>query len=144
MNARCCSSTSSASSQTHMSFRTDRVRLVVLLKRKSSLSKEEFHTYWSEKHGPLFSSLEIVKTNLLKYEQAHTNDAILQQITQMMGAPMSEWDGMAIFEAETYGKIFEVFTHPEYQEKVIPDEKSFMDRESCQMLPLDLFTVIGK
>ncbi|KAJ7678933.1 hypothetical protein DFH06DRAFT_975016 [Mycena polygramma] len=127
-----------------MSFRTDRVRLVALLKRKPSLSKEEFHKYWAEKHGPLFSSLEIVKTNLLKYEQAHTNDAVLQQVTQKMGAPMSEWDGMAIFEGESLAKIFEVFTHPEYQEKVIPDEKSFVNREACQMLPLDLLTVIDK
>jgi hypothetical protein len=33
---------------------------------------------------------------------------VLKQIAEMMGAPMSEWDGMAIFEGESYAKIFEV------------------------------------
>ena len=52
-----------------MSLRTDRARLVLLVKRKATLSKEAFHHYWSGTHGALFSSLDIVKTNLLKYEQ---------------------------------------------------------------------------
>ncbi|KAJ7131589.1 EthD domain-containing protein [Mycena crocata] len=127
-----------------MSFRTDRVRLVILLKRKPTLSKEEFHKYWSGSHGALFSSLEIVQTNLLKYEQAHTNDAVLQQISQVMGAPMAEWDGMVIFEGESYAKIFAVFQDAEYQKIIVPDEEKFLDRQSAQMLPLDLFTVVDK
>ncbi|KAJ7158628.1 hypothetical protein C8R46DRAFT_395815 [Mycena filopes] len=127
-----------------MAYRTDRVRLVVLLKRKSTLSKEEFHQYWSEQHAALFSSLDIVKTNLVKYEQAHTNDAVLQQMAQTLGAPPSEWDGIVIFEAESYPKIFEVFQHEEYRTKVVPDEEKFIDRMGCQTLPLDLVTVVDK
>ncbi|KAF7336722.1 hypothetical protein MVEN_02107200 [Mycena venus] len=42
------------------------------------------------------------------------NDAVLQQIAQMMGAPLSEWDGMAIFEGGSYAKIFEIFQSEEY------------------------------
>ncbi|KAJ7131587.1 hypothetical protein C8R43DRAFT_1207626 [Mycena crocata] len=126
-----------------MSFRTDRVRLAILLKQKPTLSKEDFHKYWSESHGTLFSSLEIVKTNLLKYEQAHMNDAVLQQIFQVMGTPMAEWDGMVIFEGESYEKIFAVFQDAEYQKIIVPDEEKFLDRQSAHMLPLDLFTVVG-
>ncbi|KAJ7126869.1 hypothetical protein C8R44DRAFT_617351 [Mycena epipterygia] len=128
-----------------MSLRTDRVRLVILIKRKSSLSKEEFGQYWSETHGNLFSSLAIAKTNLLKYEQAHTNQSVLLQVAQSMGAPMteSEWDGMAIFEGESYAKIFEVFQNEEYLRVVVPDEERFIDRAGCKMLTLDLFTILG-
>ncbi|KAJ6531921.1 EthD domain-containing protein [Mycena capillaripes] len=127
-----------------MAFRTDRVRLAILLKRKASLSKEEFHKYWAEKHGPLFSSVDIVKTNLLKYEQAHTNEGVNQQVAQMMGIPMPEWDGIAIFEGESYAKIFEVFQNEEYKRVIIPDEEKFIDRQGCQMIPLDLLSVIDK
>lgn len=35
---------------------------------------------------------------------------------------------MAIFEAESYDKIVEVLTHPEFRRTVEPDEKNFFDR----------------
>ncbi|KAJ7364153.1 hypothetical protein DFH08DRAFT_838454 [Mycena albidolilacea] len=128
-----------------MSHRTDRVRIVVLLKRKPTLSKEEFHKHWTETHGPLFSSLDVVKRNLLKYEQAHINDPVLQQIMQMIpGAPTADWDGMAIFEAESYAKVFEVFQSEEYSKVIIPDDEKFVDRANWQMLPFDLNTVVDK
>ncbi|KAJ7475960.1 hypothetical protein FB451DRAFT_263796 [Mycena latifolia] len=127
-----------------MSFRTDRVRLAILLKRKSTLTEEEFSQYWSGTHAALFSSVDIVKKNLIKYEQAHVNQSVLMQLVQAMGAPMSEWDGMVIFEGESYAKIFEVFQSEEYNRIVVPDEENFLDRQGAQMLPLDLFTVIDK
>ncbi|KAJ6576622.1 hypothetical protein DFH09DRAFT_1149881 [Mycena vulgaris] len=127
-----------------MAFRIDRVRLVILLKRKSTLSKEEFSQYWSGTHSDLFMSLEIVKSNLIKYEQAYTNQSVLLQLVEGMGLTMHEWDGMAIFEAESYAKIFEVFQNEEYKRIVVPDEHKFVDREASQIFPLDLFTVIDK
>ncbi|KAJ7903414.1 hypothetical protein B0H14DRAFT_3421638 [Mycena olivaceomarginata] len=95
--------------------------------------------------APLFSSLDVVKKSLLKYEQAHVNHPVLQQIAQMIpGAPTPEWDGMAIFEGESYAQIFEVFQNEEYQKVIVPDEQHFIDRLNCQMLPFDLNTVIGE
>lgn len=52
-----------------MSIRTDRVRLAILLKKKQDLTNEEFLNYWLNSHAKLFTSLEIVKKNLVKYEQ---------------------------------------------------------------------------
>ncbi|KAJ7903415.1 hypothetical protein B0H14DRAFT_2664824 [Mycena olivaceomarginata] len=96
-----------------MSHRTDRVRIVVLLKRKPTLSKEEFH-----KHGP---------KRMAHYDSWTT-----------------DWDGMAIFEAESYAKIFEVFQSEEYSKVIIPDDEKFVDRANWQMLPFDLNTVVDK
>ncbi|KAJ6531922.1 hypothetical protein B0H19DRAFT_1273101 [Mycena capillaripes] len=127
-----------------MSFSTDRVRVAVLMKRKASLSKEEFHKYWAEKHGPLFSSVDIVKTNLLKYEQAHTNDGVNQQLAQIMGVPIPEWDGIVTFEAENYAKILEIFQSEAYKNIIIPDEEKFVDRKAFQLIPLDLLSIIDK
>lgn len=50
-------------------FHTDRVRLLVFLKKREGITKEEFSQYWSGHHAKLFLSLDIVKKNLLKYEQ---------------------------------------------------------------------------
>ncbi|KAF8206286.1 hypothetical protein K438DRAFT_1816945 [Mycena galopus ATCC 62051] len=121
-----------------MSYRTDRVRLVILVKRKPGLSKEEFQKYWSETHGPLFASLDIAKKKLFKYEQAHTNHAVLEQMAQMTGAPIP--DGMVC-----YANIFEVCVAKRGMEGVIfPDSEVFMDTQTLQMLPLDLITVLDK
>ena len=51
------------------SFRKDRVRLAVLMAPKPGLSFEEFDRYWLNVHANVFSSIAIVKRNLLKYEQ---------------------------------------------------------------------------
>ena len=40
---------------------------------------------------------------------------------------------MAIFEAESYDKIIEVLTHPEFVRTVQPDEANIMDRSKCQI-----------
>ncbi|KAJ7455336.1 hypothetical protein B0H11DRAFT_252492 [Mycena galericulata] len=126
------------------SFRTDRVSLAVLIKRNPSLSKEEFSTYWSETHAGLFQSLDIVKTNCLKYEQGHVNEPMLLQLVAAMGLTKPEWDGLVVFEAESYAKIFEIFQNEEYLKVLVPDEKRFIDREASVVLPLDLNTVINK
>ncbi|KAJ7903413.1 hypothetical protein B0H14DRAFT_2664822 [Mycena olivaceomarginata] len=78
-----------------MSFRTDRVRVAILLKRKATLSREEFRRYWIETHGPLVNSLD-------------------------------------------------VFQSEEYQKKIIPDNDVFLDAKGCQLLPLDVLTVVDK
>lgn len=49
--------------------RKDRYRVSSLLVKKNGMTDEEFFTYWRDVHGPLFAGLEIVKKNLIKYEQ---------------------------------------------------------------------------
>ena len=50
-------------------MRTDRVRLAALMYPKEGVSFEEFDSHWLNVHSRLFASLDIVKKNLLKYEQ---------------------------------------------------------------------------
>ena len=59
----------SESTATGPSFRTDRVRLAVLMAPKPGLSFEEFDRYWLDVHANVFASIAIAKRNLLKYEQ---------------------------------------------------------------------------
>ncbi|KAJ7634692.1 hypothetical protein FB45DRAFT_909581 [Roridomyces roridus] len=93
-------------------IRTDRVRLAILLIRKTGTTVEQFRRHWAESHGPLIGSIEIVKKNILKYEQAYPNEELMAAL-KAGGAnvPGLDWDGMVIFEAESYAKIIEAVTH---------------------------------
>ncbi|KAF7976186.1 hypothetical protein HWV62_7352 [Athelia sp. TMB] len=145
-----------------MSIRADCVRIVGFLKKKEGITREEFSNHWLNKHAPLFTSLEITKTNLSKYEQVTSPIRILTAIVSNAKGkfechpssdpaaaaleqvvPLAKWDGMAIFEGESFEKIMEVFSSPEYFAKVAPDEDTFIDREATQFLALDLATLIG-
>lgn len=49
--------------------RKDRVRLTLLVYRKQGMSLDEFQQYWKNQHSEVFTSIAIVKKNLLNYEQ---------------------------------------------------------------------------
>ncbi|KAJ7723221.1 hypothetical protein B0H16DRAFT_1787919 [Mycena metata] len=124
-------------------FRPDRVRLAIMVIRKSGVSKEEFSRYWAEVDGPLFASLDIAKRSLLKYEQGHCNTTVFRSL-QAAGMKVVECDGMVVFEAESYEKITEVLRSDEWQKVVVPDAEKFLDFGEAQFLPLDLVTLIDK
>ncbi|KAJ7461683.1 hypothetical protein B0H11DRAFT_1923375 [Mycena galericulata] len=98
----------------------------------------------AEEHGSLFTSLEIVKRNILKYEQlkyqcyAHLNQE-LRECFQGAGFKAFEWDGMAIFEAEKY-----VWKNEDFQKIVMAHAEKFIDVPQKQFVPLDLTTPIDK
>ena len=43
--------------------------MLALNYRKKGMTEEEFHKYWTGDHYKVFSSTQIAKQNLLKYEQ---------------------------------------------------------------------------
>ncbi|KAF5386862.1 hypothetical protein D9615_002124 [Tricholomella constricta] len=47
-------------------FRTDRVRIIIFVKRKPGLTKGEFSRYWKGPHAEPFMSLDIVKKKVIK------------------------------------------------------------------------------
>ncbi|KAI0718984.1 hypothetical protein C8T65DRAFT_569796 [Cerioporus squamosus] len=128
---------------TKPSLRTDRVRLVVLMAPKPGLSFEEFDRYWLDVHANVFSSIPIAKRNLLKYEQFHLDpkyDGVIA--ASSLAKSKSLFRGIAIFEATSLDKIFEIFQDKDYLEKVVPDELKFFDHENAQMLAGPFATII--
>ncbi|KAJ7634694.1 hypothetical protein FB45DRAFT_1025624 [Roridomyces roridus] len=122
-------------------IRTDRVGLAVLATRKTGTTVEEFRRHWAEVHGPLVASIEIVKKNILKYEQAYPN-AELSAGLKAGGAnvPSLDWDGMTIFEAESYAKI--TLQSDEFKKIAGPDADTFLNATEMRFIPLDLITVV--
>ncbi|TBU29488.1 hypothetical protein BD309DRAFT_149752 [Dichomitus squalens] len=136
------SSTSNTDS-TASTLRKDRVRLAVLMAPKPGLSFEEFDRYWLDVHANVFSSIAIAKRNLLKYEQFHLDPKYDDVIAaQSLAKSKSPFRGIAIFEATTLEKIFEIFQDEEYLRVVVPDELKFFDHENAQILAGPFATII--
>ncbi|KAF7797935.1 hypothetical protein EIP86_009142 [Pleurotus ostreatoroseus] len=123
------------------SIRKDRVRVVVLMHRKDDISFEDFDRYWLTQHAKIFTSIDIVKKNLLKYEQFHFNLAA-NQVLASLGIPQTTAAGIAVFEAECFEKIFAIFQDSEYQRVVVPDEMKFIEREKSQLVAGELASVL--
>ena len=129
---------------------------------------EEFQDYWLNHHGKLFSSLAVVKRNVLKYEQVstppptplspafeksmltlrrwqfHINSKLTEPIVaQIPGYVPPPYSGMAIFEAESMEKIFEIFTDEEYLRLVRPDEEKFISLMDAKFTAGTFATFIG-
>jgi len=64
----------------------------------------------------------------------------LQQL-KAAGFPNLEADGMAIFEAPTYEKIFKVFQDEDYNKIVVPDEERFLNRGKSLAFPADVIPI---
>lgn len=75
--------------------------------------------------------------------QYHRNAQLAESLKQA-GFPMPDFDGLAVFEAESHEKILDVFTSEEYRTKAVPDEERFLDRGRTTCFPADLVTVIEK
>ncbi|KAI0829730.1 hypothetical protein BC628DRAFT_1062466 [Trametes gibbosa] len=138
------STTTSSLSPSAPVQRTDRYRVVGLLSKKPELSDEEFFTHWREVHGPLFTSLDIVKKNILKYEQHHYTGIFNAAVSAHGYALTQDRIGLAVFEAESYEKILEVFNSEEYKRTVYLDEVNFMERDKSVFFPGSLVTFIDR
>ncbi|KAG5644108.1 hypothetical protein DXG03_009127 [Asterophora parasitica] len=126
--------------------RTDRVRVIIFLKQNSKrpriTSKEELGRSWIEGHTERFKTLDIVKKTGVKYDLVLIDDKLFTA-PQSLGARLTaldEWDGLAIYEAESQEKIFEVLQSEEYQRVIGTYEQKFVIRSECPVLPLDLYT----
>jgi uncharacterized protein (TIGR02118 family) len=93
------------------------VELVALLPRKPGMSKEDFHRYWRERHGPLV--VETLGRHLKGYEQHHR---LLAD-----GDHDDAWDGVAIQRFESADDFQAFMSDPAFVERVVPDQEAFID-----------------
>ena len=61
-----------------------------------------------------------------------------------MGFDVVPYRGVAVFEAESYAKIFEVFQSEEYIRVVFPDEANFIERSKTGFIAGGLVTFVDK
>lgn len=113
------------------------IKLTILLRRRPTLSHEQFVAYHREKHAPLFMSLPVVQDNVRRYVQQHTLDAALP------GAPPTTIDGITELWFDDVDAVARVFTSPSYLATVRPDEETLLDLPRCELVLSEEHVVHG-
>lgn len=80
-------------------------------------------------------SVPACRKNLLKYSQYHIDAATTAAVSQANGVSNPVvYNGAAEFWVEKLEDMAEIFQDQEYIDKVIPDEKSFLNRDDAVLL----------
>ena len=107
------------------------IRLVFLLRKKTSLTRETFQAYWKTHHAPLVKSVSS-ELGLLRYVQTHTiDDAELAR--KARGKMETTYDGVAELWWSDESKLEEILKSENGQQAgklLLDDEKEFIDLEN--------------
>lgn len=104
------------------------IKFTILLRRKPSLTQQEFVEYHREKHAPLFCSLPEVQQHVRRYVQCHTISASLP------GMPPITFDGITELWFDDVAGVEAVFGSEDYLRTIRPDEEKFLDLHRCEFV----------
>ncbi|KAI5825109.1 hypothetical protein K523DRAFT_251805 [Schizophyllum commune Tattone D] len=121
------------------SLRKDRVRLVYLVKRRKDLTHEEFSDYWLKVHSKIFAGSSVAHQYMSRYEQMHPSVATQKIWQEKYGIRSTTFDGVGLFEADSFEDIRKVFDSEEYKTNILPDEYKFLDQDGCQIIPMNFW-----
>ncbi|KIY72299.1 hypothetical protein CYLTODRAFT_486507 [Cylindrobasidium torrendii FP15055 ss-10] len=115
--------------------KSERARLLALVKRKPGISKEDFCEYWWKTHAPMLLGI-MPEPGYLKVDQMHINDEINAQFAELGAKTTSEWDGAAVIEAASWDDIFKIMGDEEYLKARKEDEAKFVDADATLLIPV--------
>ena len=104
------------------------VKFTILLKRKTSLSHDEFVSYHKTNHAPLFMSIPVVQQTVRRYVQEHAMPVDLP------GLPPLKYDGITELWFDHVEAIGRCFGDDEYLARIRPDEAKFLELEGCDFI----------
>ncbi|KAH8173539.1 ethD domain-containing protein [Sarocladium implicatum] len=111
------------------------IRITVCVHRRPGISEDAFHRYWAYEHGPLAAEW-LKRCGVLKYVQYHTTTEhknLAKKMSDAVGRPVLDWDGMADFYVRRYEDFEAAFLDAEYLERIRPDEVKLMNMESIRL-----------
>ena len=109
------------------------VTLIVCIKRKKGMSREDFTRYWRDNHGPLVRSCASFTRYLTGYSQYHLSaegDSGGGDAGAEFGIA-GTYDGIARLEFRSAEDMERAFSDPGYLANVRPDEPRFIDIAGC-------------
>ncbi|MGH8012993.1 MAG: EthD domain-containing protein [Candidatus Binataceae bacterium] len=101
------------------------IKLIICATRRADISREEFDSYWREKHGPLVNSVAEFARHVRKYVQCH----LVEGATPFGIA--GPYDGIAELWFDSVEEAAKAFSEPKYLEIIRPDELKFIDPRKC-------------
>ncbi|KAG7100174.1 hypothetical protein E1B28_001953 [Marasmius oreades] len=122
-------------------IRTDRVKLLIFIKKRKDMSVDEFEKYWLKEHSRVYSSFVEGKKEPLVYEQMHINHEEKEKM-KALGWPILDYDGVVAFEAKSFESLEGLLDGDEYVKTVIPDELKFTTREAALVVKLRIASIV--
>lgn len=104
------------------------IKFTILLKRKASLSHEQFVNHHKRVHADLFMSVPAVRETVRRYVQQHAMPITLP------GLPPVKYDGVTELWFDDVEALGRCFSDAEYLERIRPDEESFLDLQGCDFI----------
>ncbi|KAI5261103.1 hypothetical protein E4T47_09513 [Aureobasidium subglaciale] len=105
-------------------------KLTTLLKRRSDITEQEFHRYWSEKH-PLVVNQWLINHGVVKYY--HTPSHLREECEFGQGSShIAEFDGYVELTVPNIDALKDAFQDPFYKSHVAPDEAAFIDAQETR------------
>jgi uncharacterized protein (TIGR02118 family) len=109
------------------------IKLMVMIKRKSGMSKAEFDSYWSGPHADQVLGCPDFKRHIRRYVQSHvvTQDGI------QLPWGVSEFDGQAELWFDSVDEMNAAFNEPAFLASVGPDDEKFIDMAGCRLMVVE-------
>ena len=113
------------------------IKFTILLKRKASLSQEEFVHHHRGVHADLFLSVPAVRETVRRYVQQHA------MVVDLPGMPPAKYDGVTELWFDDLAALGRCFSDAEYLDRIRPDEASFLDLHGCDFIVSTETTVLA-
>jgi uncharacterized protein (TIGR02118 family) len=102
------------------------VKLTCLVRRKSGMSPEQFHTYWRETHGPLVASTKS-GSHVIRYVQHH------RALSDYSGDDDPGYDGVTEQWFDSMDEYRAHIAEPDFA-RVWTDVESFLDTDRLEFV----------
>ncbi|KAG7100199.1 hypothetical protein E1B28_001974 [Marasmius oreades] len=122
-------------------FRTDRFRVLVFIKKRPDITTEEFNRYWLDEHTRVSLKFAGTKETVLKYEQLHVNQEEKARLKKI-GEQVLDYDGVVMFDTDSFEKFGALLNGEEYIKDVLPDEEKFVTREECIVVRANIAPIV--
>jgi uncharacterized protein (TIGR02118 family) len=122
-----------------MSTTSTAVTLVVCVRRKPGMSREDFSQYYRDKHAPLILSAVGFSRHLIDYVQHHAFGSD-DPISRLFGAS-GDYDAVAALTFSSSAAMKIAFEEPDYLNIVRLDEPNFVDLENCISIVTELVVI---
>ena len=105
------------------------ITMIVFVRRKAGLTREEFTRYWHDRHAPLVLSVPEFMRHVRRYVQYH--DAPGAAAAGSLFGDISDYDGVGEIWFDSREAMNAALNEPRYLELIKPDEMQFIDLAGC-------------
>src|ERR1700736_5681275 len=106
------------------------ITMIVYVRRKKGISREEFSRYWFEHHAPLVLSTAEFMRHVRKYIQYHFAPG-QAAAGSLFGDIANDYDGVGEIWFDSRESMNAALNEPRYLEIMRPDEYNFIDLDGC-------------